>query len=152
MSRVAGDVDMRSQFPAVTGALSQAASPQIRNMASIAGNLMQRTRCCYFRDSASFLACNKRDPGTGCAAIGGVTRNHAVLGTSAACIATYPGDLAVALVAFDATVHLGERQIPVDDFFLVPGATPQLEHPIRPGEVITAISIPGSAAARCSTY
>jgi xanthine dehydrogenase YagS FAD-binding subunit len=152
MSRVAGDVDMRSQFPAVTGALSQAASPQIRNMASIAGNLMQRTRCCYFRDSATFPACNKRDPGTGCAAIGGVTRNHAVLGTSAACIATYPGDLAVALVAFDAVILLGNREVTAEDFFLLPGTTPEREHALEPDEMITAIRIPFSAAARRSVY
>ncbi|TGU41991.1 xanthine dehydrogenase family protein subunit M, partial [bacterium M00.F.Ca.ET.146.01.1.1] len=92
-------------------ALWQAASAQLRNMASIGGNLMQRTRCPYFRDPANFPACNKRAPGSGCSAIGGVTRGHAVLGTSEACIATYPGDLAIALVAFDAEVHLGERRL-----------------------------------------
>ena len=110
-----------SDFPAVAEALWQAASAQLRNMATIGGNLMQRTRCAYFRDPAAFPACNKRDPGSGCSAIGGVTRNHAVLGTSEACIATYPGDLAVALAAFDAVVHLGERQVAIDDFFLLPG-------------------------------
>ncbi|MER9434795.1 xanthine dehydrogenase family protein subunit M [Mesorhizobium sp. M0618] len=152
MSHVADHADIKSRFPAVSEALWQAASAQIRNMATIGGNLMQRTRCPYFRDPANFSACNKREPGSGCSEIGGVTRGHAVLGTSEACIAMYPGDLAVALVAFDATVHLGERQIPVDNFFLLPGSTPDREHAIEPGEMITAIEIPGSAAARRSTY
>ncbi|RUX24613.1 xanthine dehydrogenase family protein subunit M [Mesorhizobium sp. M7A.F.Ca.US.011.01.1.1] len=152
MSHVADHADIKSRFPAVSEALWQAASAQIRNMATIGGNLMQRTRCPYFRDPANFPGCNKREPGSGCSAIGGVTRGHAVLGTSEACIAMYPGDLAVALVAFDAIVHLGERQIPVDDFFLLPGTTPDREHAIEPGEMITAIEIPGSAAARRSTY
>ncbi|MCF6122122.1 xanthine dehydrogenase family protein subunit M [Mesorhizobium sp. M7A.F.Ca.CA.001.07.2.1] len=152
MSRVADHADIKIHFPAVSEALWQAASAQIRNMATIGGNLMQRTRCPYFRDPANFPACNKREPGSGCSAIGGVTRGHAVLGTSDACIAMYPGDLAVALVAFDAIVHLGERQIPVDDFFLLPGNTPEKEHAIEPGEMITAIEIPGSAATRRSTY
>ncbi|CCV08188.1 putative oxidoreductase with FAD-binding domain [Mesorhizobium metallidurans STM 2683] len=152
MSGVADHADIKSRFPAVSEALWQAASAQIRNMATIGGNLMQRTRCPYFRDGENFPACNKRAPGSGCSAIGGVTRGHAVLGTSEACIATYPGDLAVALVAFDALVHLGDRQVAVDDFFLLPGATPEREHAIQPGEVITAISIPGTPAARRSTY
>jgi xanthine dehydrogenase YagS FAD-binding subunit len=121
-------------------------------MATIGGNLMQRTRCAYFREPAAFPACNKRAPGSGCAAIGGVTRGHAVLGTSEACIAVYPGDLAVALVAFDAVVHVGERRIAADDFFLGPGDTPHREHPLEPGEMITAVGVPPSAAARRSTY
>ncbi|MER9146854.1 xanthine dehydrogenase family protein subunit M [Mesorhizobium sp. M0871] len=152
MSHVADHAEIKSRFPAVSEALWQAASAQLRNMATIGGNLMQRTRCPYFRDPANFSACNKRSPGSGCSAIGGVTRGHAVLGTSDACIAMYPGDLATALVAFDAVVHLGERQVAVDDFFLLPGATPDREHAIQPGEMITAISIPASAAARRSTY
>ncbi|MER9999260.1 xanthine dehydrogenase family protein subunit M [Mesorhizobium sp. M0051] len=152
MSHVADHDGIKSRFPAVSEALWQAASAQIRNMATIGGNLMQRTRCPYFRDPANFPACNKREPGSGCSAIGGVTRGHAVLGTSEACIAMYPGDLAVALVAFDAIVHLGDRQVPVDDFFLLPGTTPNKEHAIEPGEMITAIEIPGSASARRSTY
>ncbi|MER8752916.1 xanthine dehydrogenase family protein subunit M [Mesorhizobium sp. M1050] len=152
MSHVADHDGIRSRFPAVSEALWQAASAQIRNMATIGGNLMQRTRCPYFRDPANFPACNKREPGSGCSAIGGVTRGHAVLGTSEACIAMYPGDLAVALVAFDAIVHLGGRQVPVDDFFLLPGTTPNKEHAIEPGEMITAIEIPGSASGRRSTY
>lgn len=152
MSCVADDPGIRQHFPAVSESLWQAASAQLRNMATIGGNLMQRTRCAYFRDPAAFSACNKRAPGSGCAAIGGVTRNHAVLGTSASCIASYPGDLAVALVAFDAIIHLGPRRIPAENFFLLPGATPDHEHAIEPGEVITAITIPASAAARHSTY
>lgn len=152
MSHVADDEAIRAGFPAVSEALWQAASAQLRNMATIGGNLMQRTRCAYFRDPHSFAACNKRSPGSGCAALGGVTRNHAVLGTSAGCIAANPGDLAVALVAFDAIVHLGERTLPVDDFFLLPGATPDREHAIEAGEVITAVTIPASAAAKRSTY
>ena len=140
------------QFPAVSEALWQAASAQIRNMATIGGNLLQRTRCAYFRDPASFPACNKRVPGSGCSAMEGVNRGHAVLGTSDACIATYPGDLAAALVAFDAVVHLGERKVAIDDFFLLPGTTPHKEHAMQPGEMITAITIPASAAARHSTY
>jgi xanthine dehydrogenase YagS FAD-binding subunit len=152
MSRVADDAGIRAQCPAVSEALWQAASAQIRNMATIGGNLMQRTRCAYFRDPATFPACNKRAPGSGCSAIGGAVRNHAVLGVSEACIATYPGDLAAALVAFDAVVHVGERRIAVADFFLPPGATPHREQAIEPGEMITAITIPASPAARRSTY
>jgi xanthine dehydrogenase YagS FAD-binding subunit len=152
MSWVADDPGIRRHFPAISEALWQAASAQLRNMATIGGNLMQRTRCAYFRDPAAFPACNKRTPGSGCAAIGGVTRSHAVLGTSPSCIATYAGDLAVALVAFDAEIDLGTRRIPVDDFFLLPGATPQREHAIEPGEMITAVHVPASAAAGRSTY
>ena len=152
MSRVADDAGMQVQFPGVCEALLQGASAQIRNMATIGGNLMQRTRCAYFRDPAAFPACNKRAPGTGCSAIGGITRNHAVLGVSEACIAAYPGDLATALVAFDAVVHLGDRRVRVEDFFLLPGATPEREHAIEAGEMITAVSIPASAAAQRSTY
>jgi xanthine dehydrogenase YagS FAD-binding subunit len=152
MSHVADDAHIRANFPAVSEALWQAASAQLRNMATIGGNLMQRTRCAYFRDPLSFAACNKRNPGSGCAALGGVTRNHAVLGTSTYCIATNPGDLAVALTAFDAQIHVGERRVAVDDFFLLPGATPHREQALEHGEIITAISIPASAAAKRSTY
>ncbi|MDQ7250184.1 FAD binding domain-containing protein [Dongia sedimenti] len=152
MSAVATDRGICAHYPAVSEALWQAASAQLRNMATIGGNLMQRTRCAYFRDPVAFPACNKRNPGSGCAAIGGVTRNHAVLGTSQSCIATNPGDLAVALVALDAEIVLGERRVAADAFFLLPGATPQREHAIEPGEIITAIRIPVSAAACNSTY
>ncbi|APO72856.1 xanthine dehydrogenase YagS FAD-binding subunit protein (plasmid) [Rhizobium gallicum] len=152
MSAVAEHRVIREAFPAISQSLSLAASAQLRNMATIGGNLLQRTRCAYFRDPAVFTACNKREPGSGCSAIGGMTRNHAVLGTSEHCIAGNPGDLAVALVAFDAVIHLGVRQIAVDDFFLAPGNTPQLEHKIERGELITAIFIPASQAARRSIY
>lgn len=152
MSHVADDASIRQDFPAVSEALWQAASAQLRNMATIGGNLLQRTRCAYFRDPLAFPACNKRDPGSGCAALGGVTRNHAVLGTSKVCIATNPGDLAVALTAFDAMVHLGERRVAIEEFFLLPGMTPEREHALEPGEVITAVTIPVSEAARRSTY
>lgn len=152
MSHVADDARIRESFPAVAEALWQAASAQLRNMATIGGNLMQRTRCAYFRDPQSYPACNKRNPGSGCAALGGVTRNHAVLGTSPHCIATNPGDLAVALTAFDTVIHLGDRQIAVDDFFLLPGATPEREHALKPGDIITAVTIPATPAAKRSTY
>lgn len=152
MSHVGEDAAIRQNFPAVSEALWQAASAQLRNMATIGGNLLQRTRCAYFRDPLAFPACNKRDPGSGCAALGGVTRNHAVLGTSKVCIATNPGDLAVALMAFDALVHLGERRVAIEEFFLLPGMTPEREHALEPGEVITAVTIPASEAARRSTY
>jgi xanthine dehydrogenase YagS FAD-binding subunit len=152
MSRVADDAAIRRHFPAVSEALWQAASAQLRNMATIGGNLLQRTRCGYFRDPQTFPACNKRVPGSGCSALDGVNRNHAVLGTSSACIATYPGDLAVALAAFEAIVHVGDRRVAIDDFFLSPGNTPDREHALEPGEIITAITIPASAAARRSTY
>jgi xanthine dehydrogenase YagS FAD-binding subunit len=152
MSTVAADRGIRDRYTAVSEALWQAASAQLRNMATIGGNLMQRTRCPYFRDPTAFPDCNKRKPGSGCAAIGGATRNHAVLGTSESCIATNPGDLAVALVALDAEIVLGSRRIAADDFFLLPGSTPQREHAIEPGEIVTAIRIPASRAAGNSTY
>ena len=152
MSAVADHPLILKAYPAVAQSLSLAASQQLRNMATIGGNLLQRTRCPYFRDPATFSACNKREPGSGCSALGGVTRNHAVLGTSENCIATYPGDLAVALVAFDAVVDLGSRSVPVEEFFLEPGDRPERETVIAPGEVIIGISIPASAAARNSTY
>ena len=152
MSAVATHPEIRTAFPAIADALWQAASPQLRNMATVGGNLLQRTRCPYFRDPEMFPACNKRVPGTGCSALGGITRNHAILGVSESCIAAYPGDLAVALVAFDAEIVLGERRVAADDFFLLPGATPEREHAIQPGEIVTAIRIPRSAAAQRSTY
>ncbi|MGY5774875.1 FAD binding domain-containing protein [Rhizobium sp. LEGMi135b] len=152
MSEIADHKDIRAAFPAVSESLSLAASAQLRNMATIGGNLLQRTRCSYFRDPGAFPACNKRNPGSGCSAIGGVTRNHAVLGTSEACIASYPGDLAVALVAFDATVETDSRKVAINDLFLVPGNTPNKETVLKQGEIITAVTIPASAAARNSTY
>jgi xanthine dehydrogenase YagS FAD-binding subunit len=154
MSDVAEAPSVVERFPLVAQALLLGASPQLRHMASIGGNLLQRVRCSYFRDGVS--PCNKRVPGTGCSALDGINRGHAVLGTSQHCIATHPSDLAVALVAMDAVVHTqgpsGDRSIPIDDFFLLPGDTPHREHPIEHGELIVAIELPGSPVARTSLY
>jgi xanthine dehydrogenase YagS FAD-binding subunit len=152
MGAVADHPAIKASFPAVSESLSLAASAQLRNMATIGGNLLQRTRCAYFRDPLTFPACNKRNPGSGCSALGGVIRNHAVLGVSDQCIASYPGDLAAALVAFDAVVDLGDRQVAVDDFFLPYGNAPEQETVLQAGEMILGISIPASAAAINSTY
>jgi xanthine dehydrogenase YagS FAD-binding subunit len=154
MSDVAQADAVARRFPVLSQSLLLGASAQLRNMASLGGNLCQRVRCGYFRDTAS--PCNKRDPGSGCAALDGFHRGHAILGTSAACIATHPSDVAVALVALDAVVHTrgpsGERIIPVDSFFLLPGDTPEREHPLEHGELITAIEIPPTPLARRSVY
>ncbi|OWW00402.1 xanthine dehydrogenase family protein subunit M [Rhizobium sp. R693] len=152
MEDVAGSPGIRANYPAISQSLLLAASPQLRNMATIGGNLLQRTRCPYFRDPGTFFACNKRNPGSGCSAIGGVTRNHAVLGTSQACIAAYPGDLAVALVALEATIDLGDRKVTADDFFVVPGNTPERETLLERGEMVMAVNVPASPVARNSTY
>jgi xanthine dehydrogenase YagS FAD-binding subunit len=155
MSKVADHADIKDAAPVLSESLWRAASAQLRNMASIGGNLMQRTRCTYFRDPGAYSNCNKRNPGSGCAALEGVNRNHAVLGTSDACIAIYPGDFAVSLVAFDARVIVrgtAERSIPVDDFYLLPGETPHVEHDLAPGEMIVGIEIPRSAALKRSHY
>jgi xanthine dehydrogenase YagS FAD-binding subunit len=157
MSDVARAPGVRERFPVITQALLLGASAQLRNMASMGGNLCQRVRCSYFRDTAS--PCNKRDPGSGCAALDGFNRGHAILGTSDKCIATHPSDVAVALVALDAVVHTrgqagdkGERAIGIDDFFLLPGDTPEREHPLEHGELITAIEVPAAPVARRSVY
>jgi len=152
MSDVADHAGIQAELPAVSESLLLAASAQLRNMATIGGNVMQRTRCPYFRDPGTFPACNKRNPGSGCSALGGITRNHAVLGTSEHCLASNPGDLAVALVAFDTVVDLGSRKVPFDEFFLLPGDTPDRETVLQPGEMIIGLSIPKSAAAKNSTY
>ena len=150
MSDVARDPGVLEGFPAISQALLLSASPQLRNMASMGGNLLQRTRCAYLRDGIS--PCNKRDPGSGCAALEGFNRGHAILGAGEHCIATHPSDVAVALVAFDAVVHTvsrdGERFIAVDDFFLLPGDTPEREHPLQSGELIVAHRGRGRAASR----
>ncbi len=155
MSAVAEHPLVASQYPVVAEALVKGASAQLRNMATIGGNLLQRTRCVYFRD-VSAPECNKREPGSGCAARLGVHRTSAVLGTSAACIATHPSDLAVALVALNAVVHLtgsgGERRIAADAFFLLPGDHPERETAIAPGEVITAVEAPPLPAGTRSHY
>lgn len=155
MSTVADHADIKAAAPVLSESLWRAASAQLRNMASIGGNLMQRTRCTYFRDPGAYPNCNKRNPGSGCAAIKGVNRNHAVLGVSDACIAIYPGDFAVALVAFDAKVIVkgfSECVIPVDEFFRLPGLTPHIEHKLSPGEMIVGIEIPRSPALKRSHY
>lgn len=154
MSDVARTPGVVERYPAISQALLLSASEQLRNMASIGGNLRQRTRCPYLRDGIS--PCNKREPESGCAALEGLNRSHAILGTSEYCIATHPSDLAVALVAFDAVVRTagpsGERSIPIDDFFLLPSDTPDLEHPLAHGELIVGIDLPGAPIARRSTY
>ena len=143
-------------YPAVSESLLLAASPQLRHLARIGGNMLQRTRCGYFRDAA--FPCNKRVPGSGCPAIAGDSHNLAILGTSETCIATaYPGDLAVALAAFDAVLTLEnakgkQRRVPVTEFYLLPGKTPQRETMLEPGELIVALTIPTAAHARRSTY
>jgi len=154
MSDVAWDARVRDRYPVVRQALLLAASGQVRNMATMAGNVLQRTRCPYFRDTAT--PCNKREPGSGCAALCGINRGHAVLGTSEHCIATHPSDLAVALAALDAVVHVrgasGARTIPFSELHVLPGAHPERETVLRPGDVITAIDLPPLAFARRSMY
>jgi xanthine dehydrogenase YagS FAD-binding subunit len=145
---LAHDADFTRRFPAVAEALLSGASAQLRNAATVGGNLLQRTRCAYFYDTAS--ACNKRDPGAGCDAAGGENRLHAIIGWSAHCIATNPSDFCVPLAAFDAVVEVegaqGRREIPLEDFHLLPGATPQRETVLEPGELITAVRLPAEAA------
>ena len=155
MADVAAHPTVVEQFPVISEALLNSASPQVRNQATMGGNLLQRTRCPYFRD-VGYGACNKRAPGSGCSAIGGENRWHAVLGASENCIAAHPSDLAVALVALDATVEVGgaggQRTVPLIEFHRLPGETPHIEAVLEPGEVILAITIPASPAARRSHY
>lgn len=154
-SAVAVHPVVRAQYPMLSRALLAGASAQIRNMATIGGNLLQRTRCAYFYDAAG-SRCNKREPGEGCDAIGGFNRYHAILGASDSCIATHPSDMCVALAALDATVHLagrgGERRVPLVDFHRLPGDLPEVETMLRPGELVTAIELAPSAAAVNSAY
>ncbi len=155
MSDAAADSRLVQDYPALAESLHKAASQQLRNMATLGGNLLQRTRCAYFRGGEPF-ACNKRAPGSGCAAIGGLDRGHAVLGTSDACIAVYPGDWAVALVAFDAEVDVlgsdGARTIPVEALYREPGRTPETETVLAPDELILRIRVPVTPLGRASTY
>ena len=155
MNDVALNPLVRQGFPVISQALLASASPQLRNMASIGGNLMQRTRCTYFRE-LTFAPCNKRNPGSGCAAMEGENRMHAVLGTSSSCIATHPSDLAVALSALDAVITLrgrdGERRVAAADFHLLPGSTPHIEHELHHGEMITSVFVPEAVHARHSSY
>jgi xanthine dehydrogenase YagS FAD-binding subunit len=154
MSDLADHPSVKRDYPHLSEALLAGASQQIRNMASIGGNLLQRTRCSYYRDVDS--ACNRREPGSGCPAIGGSNRMHAILGTSDACVATHPSDLAVALLASDATVHVegrsGARDIPFGDFYRMPGDTPDVENVLESGEVITAVHVSPPPPGARSTY
>src|SRR5436190_7941130 len=155
MADVAADRNVVEQFPVISEALLESASPQVRNQATVGGNLLQRTRCPYFRD-VGYSACNKRAPGSGCAAIGGMNRWHAVLGTSEHCIAAHASDLAVALVALDASVEMhgqtGSRTVALAEFHRLPGDTPHIETVLEPGEVIAAITVPAGPATRRSHY
>jgi xanthine dehydrogenase YagS FAD-binding subunit len=155
MSDAAEHPDVKRNFPMIAQALDFAASAQLRNMATLGGNVLQRTRCTYYRD-ISYLACNKRNPGSGCAAYDGFNRYHAVLGTSGHCIATYPGDFAQALVALDATVDIagpsGSRTIPFAGLHKPPGDDPEVETTLAEGDLITAFTIPPTPFARRSLY
>jgi xanthine dehydrogenase YagS FAD-binding subunit len=154
MAYVAERPEIVENFPVISQALLKSASAQLRNMASIGGNLMQRTRCGYFRDV--MMPCNKRVPGSGCPAFAGENRMHAILGVGDACCATHPSDLAVALVALDATINLqgpkGSRSVKLDDFYLLPKDTPDREHAIEPGELITEVTVPNASWYRRSAY
>ncbi|MBB3695172.1 xanthine dehydrogenase family protein subunit M [Sphingomonas sp. BK580] len=163
MADVAADRVVLRDYPVLAEALSKAASQQLRNMATVGANLLQRTRCLYFRNGSGaatigggLYPCNKRSPGSGCAAIGGVDRAQAVLGTSDACTAVSPGDWPVALRAMDASVELlgpaGPRTIPIAQLYRLPGDTPDIEFTLSRGEIVTAITVPKTAAGRRSTY
>jgi len=146
---------IRTRYPLVSQAILSGATTQLRNMATAGGNLLQRTRCPYFMEP-SFTACNKRSPGSGCAARTGFNREHALFGASAQCVAKHPSDMAVALAALDAVVHVrgpeGKRVLALQDFFRLPGETPQLDHELRPGELILGIELPPSPFASHSWY
>ncbi|MGD9880833.1 MAG: xanthine dehydrogenase family protein subunit M [Reyranella sp.] len=151
---LAADRLVRERYPVLARAVLAGASAQIRNMATVGGNLLQRTRCLYFYDTAAH--CNKREPGAGCDALDGFNRMHAILGASPACVATHPSDLCVALAALDATVHLagtdGRRTLPFARLHRLPGETPAQDTELRAGELITAIVLPPLPLARRSTY
>ncbi len=153
-SHLAADQLIRARYPLLSQAILTGASAQLRNMATVGGNLLQRTRCLYFYDGAA--ACNKREPGSGCDAIGGFNRNGAILGTSENCIATHPSDMAVALAALDAVVEVesvrGTRRLPLVDFHQLPGATPQVETALAADELITAVELPPLPLAATSRY
>jgi xanthine dehydrogenase YagS FAD-binding subunit len=154
MATAADHPAVRQDYPVIAQALDLAASAQLRNMATLGGNLLQRTRCPYYRDT-SWGACNKRAPGSGCAAITAVNRNHAVLGVDDSCISQYPGDLAVALIALDAELELEgarARRLPLAELHRPPGGKPDVETNLEPGEVIAAIRVPAGAWTRRSLY
>jgi xanthine dehydrogenase YagS FAD-binding subunit len=155
MSDVAADREVRRRFPVIAEALLFAASGQLRNMASMGGNIMQRTRCAYFRDEDD-LPCSKRRPGSGCSARHGLNRNHAIFGWSDACVATNPSDLAVALAALDAVVIVrgptGQRSIQFTEFHRLPGSAPERDNALERGDLIVAIEVPARPEARASYY
>jgi xanthine dehydrogenase YagS FAD-binding subunit len=155
MSDVAAHADVRRRFPVIAEALLFAASGQLRNMATIGGNILQRTRCPYFRDGDD-LPCNKRRPGSGCAALKGLNRSHAIFGWSQACVATHASDVAVAFAALDARVIVrgrdGQRSIPFADFHRLPGDTPERDTALERGDLIVAIEVPAAQEGRASHY
>lgn len=155
MSNVADHPVVREDYPALSESLWRAASQQLRNVATVGGNLLQRTRCAYFRGGSEF-PCNKREPGSGCAALGGHDRGHALLGGSDTCIATYAGDWAIALIAFDAVVDVvgphGERSVPLAELHVEPGDDPTREQTLAADELIVRIRVPATSAGRGSTY
>jgi xanthine dehydrogenase YagS FAD-binding subunit len=150
----AADPDIRRDYPVLSEALLSGASGQLRNMASTGGNLLQRTRCVYFRDPAT--PCNKREPGSGCSAIDGYNRSLAILGTSEHCVATNPSDMNVALTALEATIEIagssGTRNVPIAEFFMLPGDRPEREHVLRAGELITGVTLPSPLPGARSHY
>jgi xanthine dehydrogenase YagS FAD-binding subunit len=145
---------IEQRYPLLSSAILAGASQQLRNMASTGGNLLQRTRCAYFSDTVT--PCNKREPGSGCSAIGGINRIHAILGASEACIATHPSDMCVALAALDAKVRVtgpaGERTMAFNDFHRLPGNTPQIDTNLRPNEIVTAVELPAQGFAKNYSY
>lgn len=151
---VADHLEVRQDYPMLARAILLGASQQIRNMATVGGNLLQRTRCPYYYDTA--FACNKREPGSGCAALTGINRMHALFGASDSCIAVHPSDMCVALAALDAIVEVegpqGQRQIPFTDFHRLPGTLPQKDTTLEPGELITAVMLPPAPFAKSSVY
>ena len=155
MAEVAAHVDVKREWPVISQALLLSASPQVRNMGTVGGNLLQRTRCGYFRDVG--FDCNKRRPGSGCPALRGDNRELAIFGGSSHCIATHPSDLPVALMALDAQLDLaapggGTRRLPLAQFYRLPGDTPHIETALRPGEMITKVVVPSGPHARNSLY
>lgn len=154
-SDLAHDPAVRKDYAVLSEALLSGASAQLRNMATTGGNLLQRTRCVYFRD-VGYPACNKRSPGSGCSAIGGHNRGLAILGTSEHCIASNPSDMAVAMMALEAQIHLegpaGDRTVPISEFYTLPGSSPHIETVLKPGELITYVSLPAPRPASKSVY
>lgn len=154
-STLAADRTVRTRYPVLARAILAGASAQIRNMATVGGNLLQRTRCTYFYDNEG-SRCNKRKPGQGCDAIGGFNRIHAILGASEACVATHPSDMCVALAALDAMVYVtgigGDRQVALTDFHRLPGDQPDIDTVLQPGDLVTAVALPALPVAAHSTY